>query len=59
MVLIRPAQACLIRYDDEVIEAEVPPLLAAVLRCNQYDPDQYMPVVIATGVDGGALEQVV
>ena len=35
----------------------MPPLLAAVLRCNQYDPDEYMPVVVAT--DGaGAMEQV-
>ena len=51
-------EACMIRYDDEVEEAEVPPLLAAVLRCNQYDPDEYMPVVVATGAEGGALEQV-
>ena len=51
-------EACMVRYEDEVEEAEVPPLLAAVLRCNQYDPDEYMPVVVATGADGGALEQV-
>lgn len=50
--------ACIVRYEDEVEEAEVPPLLAAVLRCNTYDPDEYVPVVVAAGGDGAAMEQV-
>ena len=37
---------------------QVPPLLAAVLRCNTYDPDEYVPVVVAAGADGAAMEQV-
>ena len=36
----------------------MPPLLAAVLRCNTYDPDEYVPVVVAAGGDGAAMEQV-
>jgi len=38
-------EECLIRYEEEIDET-VPPLLTAVRRCNEYDPNDFIPVLV-------------